>query len=93
MFGSVTSQEVAELLSAQGVDIDRRKIQLSEPIKKLGDFQIPVKLHPEVVAEIKLTVASEEEVPAAETEETTAEAPATEESSETSEAAPAGDAQ
>ncbi|NIQ01032.1 MAG: 50S ribosomal protein L9 [Nitrospinaceae bacterium] len=59
LFGSVTSQEIAELVAAKGVEIDRRKIQLSEPIKSLGEFKIPVKLHPEVTAEIQLTVAGE----------------------------------
>lgn len=68
LFGSVTSQEIAELISAQGVEIDRRKIQLGEPIKALGEFKIPIKLHPEITAEVQLTVAAEEPVesPAAE---------------------------
>jgi large subunit ribosomal protein L9 len=67
LFGSVTSQEIAELVSAQGVEIDRRKIQLGEPIKALGEFKIPVKLHPQVTAEMTLTVAAMEsaEAPAA----------------------------
>ena len=60
LFGSVTSQEIAELVSAQGVEIDRRKIQLGEPIKSLGEFKIPVKLHPQVTAEMTLTVAAVE---------------------------------
>jgi large subunit ribosomal protein L9 len=60
LFGSVTSQEIAELVSAKGVEIDRRKIQLSEPIKSLGEFKIPVKLHPHVTAEMTLTVAAVE---------------------------------
>ena len=62
LFGAVTSQEIAELVSAQGVEIDRRKIQLGEPIKSLGEFKIPVKLHPQVIAEITLTVSGEEPV-------------------------------
>lgn len=60
LFGSVTSQEIAELVSAQGVEIDRRKIQLGEPIKSLGEFKIPVKLHPQVTAEMTLTVTAVE---------------------------------
>ena len=62
MFGSVTAQEVADLLKGQGVDIDRRKIQIAEPIKKAGEYKIPVKLHSEVTAEIKLVVEGEREV-------------------------------
>ncbi|MCF8720855.1 50S ribosomal protein L9 [Nitrospina gracilis] len=61
LFGSVTSQEIAELVEAQGVQIDRRKIQLSDPIKALGDFEVPLKLHPEVTAKIHVTVTAEEE--------------------------------
>jgi large subunit ribosomal protein L9 len=61
MFGSVTAQEIADLLKAQGIDIDRRKIQLAEPIKKAGEYKIPVKLHPQVTAEIKLVVEGEQE--------------------------------
>ncbi len=60
LFGSVTSQEIADLVAANGVEIDRRKIQLSEPIKALGEFKVPIKLHPEITAEIKLTVIAEE---------------------------------
>ncbi len=60
LFGSVTSQEIANLVSAQGVEIDRRKIQLGESIKSLGEFKIPIKLHPEITAEITLTVTAVE---------------------------------
>ncbi len=62
LFGSVTSQEIADLVFAKGVEIDRRKIQLSEPIKSLGEFKIPIKLHPQVTAEITLTVSAEKSV-------------------------------
>ncbi len=62
MFGSVTAQEIADLLKGQGVDIDRRKIQIAEPIKKAGEYKIPVKLHSEVMAEIKLVVEADQEV-------------------------------
>jgi large subunit ribosomal protein L9 len=60
LFGSVTSQEIADLVLAQGVEIDRRKIQLGEPIKALGEFKVPIKLHPQVTAEMTLTVAAME---------------------------------
>ncbi len=73
LYGSVTSQEIAELLKKQGVEIDKRKIQLSEPIKTLGDHLVPIKLHAQVVAEVKVTVEKEAE-PEAPAEE--AEAPA-----------------
>ena len=62
MFGSVTAQEIADLLKGQGVEVDRRKIQIAEPIKKVGEYKIPVKLHSEVTAEIKLVVEGEQEV-------------------------------
>jgi len=77
LFGSVTSQEIAELVSAQGVEIDRRKIQLSEPIRSLGEFSVPIKLHPEITAEIKLTVSAEETAEAPKAKEAPAEAPET----------------
>jgi len=59
MFGSVTAQEISDLLKTKGVDLDRRKIQIQEPIKKAGEYSIPVKLHPKVIAEIKLVVEGE----------------------------------
>jgi len=59
MFGSVTAQEISDLLKTKGVDLDRRKIQIQEPIKKAGEFAIPVRLHPKVTTEIKLTVEGE----------------------------------
>jgi large subunit ribosomal protein L9 len=71
MFGAVTAQEISDLLKAKGIDIDRRKIQIQDPIKKAGEYSIPVKLHPEVTAEIKLTVEGEKVVEKAEAEEKT----------------------
>ena len=59
MFGSVTAQEISDLLKAKGIDLDRRKVQIQEPIKKAGEYAIPVKLHPNVIAEIKLSVEGE----------------------------------
>ncbi|HDR04010.1 MAG TPA: 50S ribosomal protein L9 [Candidatus Marinimicrobia bacterium] len=56
LFGSVTNQNIADLLKEKGYDIDRHTIMLDEPIKALGVYVIPVKLHPEVKAEVKLWV-------------------------------------
>ena len=61
LFGSVTVQNIHDLLHENGIEIDRRKIMMGDPIKTLGDFKIPVKLHPEVTAEINLSVVAEEE--------------------------------
>ena len=69
MFGTVTAQEISDLLKAKGIDIDRRKIQIQEPIKKAGEYAIPVKLHPEVTAQIKLAVDGEKVIEKTETEE------------------------
>ena len=56
LFGSVTNQDIADSLSAQGLEVDRKKILLQEPIKALGSYTILIRLHAEVVAELKLTV-------------------------------------
>ena len=53
----MTSADVAEFLAAKGIEIDKRKIQLDEPIKRLGEYEVKIKLHPEVVATIKITVS------------------------------------
>ena len=50
LYGSVTRADIAEALAAKGFEIDRRKIQLAEPIKQLGEFDVPVKLHRDVTA-------------------------------------------
>ena len=56
-FGSVSSKEIAEAAKAQhNLDIDKKKIQLASPIKALGTTPVPVKLHPQVTAELKVTV-------------------------------------
>jgi large subunit ribosomal protein L9 len=60
LFGSVTSMEIAEALMEKGIEIDRRKIVLDEPIKRLGEYNVPVKLAGGVVAELKLTVSQKE---------------------------------
>jgi large subunit ribosomal protein L9 len=59
LYGSVTALDVAEALSARGLDIDRRSIELGEPIKTVGKHEIPVKLHSEVVGKVRLTVEAE----------------------------------
>jgi large subunit ribosomal protein L9 len=60
LFGSVTSADISDALAAKGYTIDRRKIQLAEPIKSIGNFDIPVKLHREVTANVKLAVKKED---------------------------------
>ena len=69
MFGFVTAQEISGLLKSKGIEIDRRKIQMQEPIKKAGEFTIQVKLHPEVTGQIKLIVEGEKVEEKTETEE------------------------
>ncbi|MGH9702226.1 MAG: 50S ribosomal protein L9 [Candidatus Acidiferrales bacterium] len=59
LFGSVTSSDIAEAIAAQGYTVDKRKIQLVDPIKLVGEYQVPVKLHREVTASVKLTVQKE----------------------------------
>ena len=59
LYGSVTTADIAEALSAKGFDVDRRKIQLHEPIKKLGEFDVPVRLQRDVTATIKVKVVAE----------------------------------
>lgn len=60
LFGSITSGDIAEKLAEQGVTIDRRQIELDEPIKALGVTSVPIRLHPQVRPEIKVWVISEE---------------------------------
>lgn len=60
MFGSVTSADISDSLAAQGFTLDKRKIQLDQPIKTLGEFEVPAKLHREVIAKIKVIVTREE---------------------------------
>jgi large subunit ribosomal protein L9 len=69
LFGSVTSSDIAHELEAKGFTVDRRKIALDEPLKSLGEYHVPVKLHREVTAHVKITVKGDqpeaEAVPAA----------------------------
>jgi large subunit ribosomal protein L9 len=60
LFGSVTAKDVVDALAGKNFTIDRRKIQLDEPIKQLGEFKVPVKLHKEVTTEVTVVVAKEE---------------------------------
>ncbi|OAB42038.1 50S ribosomal protein L9 [Paenibacillus glacialis] len=56
LFGAITSKQIAEVLATKGVKIDKRKIELNDPIRTLGVTQVPVKLHPEVKATLKVQV-------------------------------------
>ena len=60
LFGSVTSGDISEALAAQGYTIEKRKITLADPIKLVGEYEIPVRLHREVSANVKLAVKKEE---------------------------------
>jgi large subunit ribosomal protein L9 len=59
LYGSVTALDIAEALAARGLQIDRRSIDLAEPLKTVGDFEVPVKLHSEVVGKAKVKVEAE----------------------------------
>ncbi len=59
LYGSVTAIDLAEALGARGLVIDRRSIDLAEPIKTVGEFEVPVKLHHEVVGKVKVKVEAE----------------------------------
>lgn len=77
VFGAITNQQITEGLSALGIEIDRRAIDLEKPLKKSGSYEIPAKLHPEVTATVKVALVvkgeAKEEAPAP-----AAEAPAAE---------------
>src|ERR671917_1956267 len=78
LYGSVTSMDIAEALRERGYEVDRRRIQLREPIKETGEFTVNVKLHREVIVEVPVAVNPEGGAPAAQagaaeaTEETAA---------------------
>jgi large subunit ribosomal protein L9 len=59
LFGSVTSKDIADALAAQNYTIDRRRIQLDDPIKQLGEYKVPVRLHREVTVEVTVVVSKE----------------------------------
>jgi large subunit ribosomal protein L9 len=58
LYGSVTAADIAADLEAKGFEVDKRKIQLDEPLKQLGEFAVPVKLHRDVVAQLRVRVAA-----------------------------------
>ena len=60
LFGSVTSADIAHELEGRGFHIDRRKIELDQPLKALGEFSVPIKLHKEVTVQIKVAVTKQE---------------------------------
>ncbi len=59
LFGSITSQDIADALAAQGQTVDRRRIELEHPIKTLGHHTVAVRVHPEVHAELRVSVVAE----------------------------------
>jgi large subunit ribosomal protein L9 len=59
LYGSVTALDIAEALAGKGLSLDRRSIDLAEPIKALGDFEVPVKLHHEVAGKVRVKVEAE----------------------------------
>jgi large subunit ribosomal protein L9 len=59
LYGSVTAADVTELLQKQGFEVDRRKVQLAEPLKQLGEFTVPIRIHREVTAQVKVRVVKE----------------------------------
>ena len=65
LYGSVTSADIAEVLAAKGFETDKRKIQLAEPLKAIGEFTVPVKLHRDVVAQLTVKVTPLADAPEA----------------------------
>jgi large subunit ribosomal protein L9 len=59
LFGSVTSGDIAEAVAKKGINMDRRQIQLHDPLKTLGEFTVPVKLHKEVTTHLKVVIEKE----------------------------------
>jgi large subunit ribosomal protein L9 len=59
LFGSVTTMDIAELLQKEGIEIDKKKISLDEPIKRLGSYSVNVKIHPEISIQLKVEVIQE----------------------------------
>ena len=59
MYGSVTNGDIADLIKAKGFDVDRRKILLPDPLRALGEVLVPVKLHRDVTAQLKITIVKE----------------------------------
>lgn len=61
LYGSVTAADIVEALSERGFEIDKRKVQLAEPLKQLGEFTVPIKVHREVTTQVKVRVVKVEE--------------------------------
>jgi len=59
LFGSVTAMDIAEALAVKGYNIDKRKVELEEPIKTIGEYQVPLRLHRDVTATVKVNVTRE----------------------------------
>jgi large subunit ribosomal protein L9 len=59
LYGSVTSADIVDALAAKGFDLDRRKLQLAAPFKKIGEYDVPVKLHRDVTTHVKVKVVAE----------------------------------
>lgn len=59
IFGSITSMDIAAALKNEGIDIDRKKISLKEPIKRLGSYAVSIKIHPEITAQLNISVVPE----------------------------------
>jgi large subunit ribosomal protein L9 len=59
LYGSVTSGDIADFLKGKGIEIDKRRVQLDEPVKHLGEHEVKIRLHPEVGASLKLLVTKE----------------------------------
>jgi len=59
LFGSVTAQDIHRALEAQGIHVEKRKIELAQPLRELGDFEVPVRLHPEVRPTVRVAVVRE----------------------------------
>jgi large subunit ribosomal protein L9 len=60
LYGSVTSMDVAEALAAKGYEIDRKRVQLKDPIKSTGEYEVPIRLHREVTSNIKVVIKKED---------------------------------
>ena len=63
LFGSVTSRDVSDLLSANGIEVDRRKILLEQPIKSIGNYRLDIRCHAEVTAQLLVSIVPEEDDP------------------------------
>ena len=74
LFGSVTNMDIEKALKEQGVEVERRRIVLEDPIKQVGDYEVPIRLRPEVMPTIKVRVVSEDGPEAGEGESAVAEA-------------------